>query len=131
MGECCSKYRLQFSCACKLKQIMINVYTFCHTILKACKKQQRRRDSDWLRPGRPRSRSSSPGRDKNFHFFISSRPTLRFTQPSIQWIPGALSPGVKRLVHEADHLPPTSAEVKKNVDVYIHSPIRLHCVVLN
>jgi hypothetical protein len=27
--------------------------------------------------------------------------------------------------------PPASAEVKKNVDLYIHSPIRLHGVVLN
>jgi hypothetical protein len=33
--------------------------------------------------------------------------------------------------HEADSSPPTSAEVKKNVDLHIHSPIRLHGVVLN
>jgi hypothetical protein len=46
-------------------------------------------------------------------------------------ITGALSPGVKRQGREADHSPPTSAEVKKNVDLYIHSPIRLHSVVLN
>jgi hypothetical protein len=32
---------------------------------------------------------------------------------------------------EADHSPPTSAEVKKTVDLYIHSPTRLHGVVLN
>jgi hypothetical protein len=35
------------------------------------------------------------------------------SQPPIQWITGALSPGVKRLGHEADHTPPTSAEVRK------------------
>jgi hypothetical protein len=35
------------------------------------------------------------------------------TQPLIQWVPGALSPGVKRPGREADHSPPTSAEVKK------------------
>jgi hypothetical protein len=35
------------------------------------------------------------------------------TQPSIKWVPGALSPGVKRAGREADHSPPTSAEVKK------------------
>jgi hypothetical protein len=40
-------------------------------------------------------------------------------------------PGVKRPGREVDHSPPTSAEVKKNVDLYIHSPIRLHGVVLN
>jgi hypothetical protein len=43
----------------------------------------------------------------------------------------ALSPGVKRPGREADNSPPTSAEVKKNVDLYIHSPIRLHDVLLN
>jgi hypothetical protein len=34
------------------------------------------------------------------------------TQPPIQWVPGALSLGVKRLGREADHSPPSSAEVK-------------------
>jgi hypothetical protein len=34
-------------------------------------------------------------------------------QPPIQWVPGALSPGVKRPWLEADHSPPVSAEVKK------------------
>jgi hypothetical protein len=76
-------------------------------------------------------RVPSPGRVKNFHFSMSSRLALGFTQPPIQWVPGALSLGVKRPVREADHSPPASAEVKKNVDLYIHSPIRLHGVVLN
>jgi hypothetical protein len=39
------------------------------------------RYSDWLRAGRPRVRSLSPSRVKNFHFSTSSRPALRFTQP--------------------------------------------------
>jgi hypothetical protein len=43
-----------------------------------------------------RGLSSSPGRVKNFLFFTSSRPTLESTQPPIQWVPGDLSPGVKR-----------------------------------
>jgi hypothetical protein len=38
---------------------------------------------------------------------------------------------VKREGREADHSPPASAEVKKNVNLYSHSPIRLHGVVLN
>jgi hypothetical protein len=38
---------------------------------------------------------------------------LRSTQPPIQRVPGALSPGVKRSGREVDHSPPTSAEVKK------------------
>jgi hypothetical protein len=33
------------------------------------------------------------------------------TQPPIQWIPGALSLGVKRPRREADHSPPSSVEV--------------------
>jgi hypothetical protein len=46
-------------------------------------------------------------------FFASSRPVLGPIQPPFQWVLGALSPGVKRPGREADHLPPTSAEVKK------------------
>jgi hypothetical protein len=35
------------------------------------------------------------------------------TQLPIQWVPGALSLGVKRPEREADHSPPSSAEVKE------------------
>jgi hypothetical protein len=31
---------------------------------------------------------------------------------------------------EADHSPPSNAEVKEWVELYLHSPIRLHGVVL-
>jgi hypothetical protein len=55
----------------------------------------------------------SPGRVKNFLFSKSSGLALGSTQPPIQWVPGALSPGVKRPGREADHSPPTSAQVKK------------------
>jgi hypothetical protein len=63
--------------------------------------------------GRERGQSLSFGRVKNFLFSMSSRPTLGSTQPPIQWVSGALSPGVKRPVREADHSPPTSGKVKK------------------
>jgi hypothetical protein len=56
---------------------------------------------------------------------------MRSTQSPIQLVPGALSTGVKWSGREADHSPPASAEAKKNVDLYIHSPVRLHGVVLN
>jgi hypothetical protein len=46
-------------------------------------------------------------------FSMSSRPALGPTRPPIQWVPGTLSPGIKRQGREADHSPPTSAEVKK------------------
>jgi hypothetical protein len=78
-----------------------------------------------------RSRSSSLGMVKNFLFSTSSRPALGSTRTRIQWVPEALSPRVKLSGCEAYHLPPTSAEIKKNVDLYIHSSIRLHGVVLN
>jgi hypothetical protein len=42
-------------------------------------------------------------------------------QPPIQWAPGALSLGVKRPRREADHPPPSSAEVK-NAWSYTSTP---------
>jgi hypothetical protein len=73
---------------------------------------------DCLLAGRPRSRSSSPGRVKNFLFSTSSRSALGSTQPLIQLVPGALSPWVKRQGHEAFKSPPASAEVKKCGSIY-------------
>jgi hypothetical protein len=48
-----------------------------------------------------------------FLFTTASRTALGPTQPPIQWVPGALSLGVKWLGSEADHSPPSSAEVKE------------------
>jgi hypothetical protein len=39
-----------------------------------------------------------------------------------QWVKGFISLGVKRPRREADHLPPSSAEVKECVELYLHSP---------
>jgi hypothetical protein len=50
----------------------------------------------------------------------SSRTALGPTQPSIQWVAGALSLGVKRPGREADHSPPSSADVKECVELYLH-----------
>jgi hypothetical protein len=44
---------------------------------------------------------------------------------------GPFPPGVQRLGREADHLPPTSAEVKKPWIYTFIPPIGLHGVVLN
>jgi hypothetical protein len=80
--------------------------------------------SDWLRTGRLRSRSSSTGRVKNFLFSMSSRPALWSTQPRTQWVPRALSPGLKLQGREADHSLPTSAnsaEIKK-MWIYTSTP---------
>jgi hypothetical protein len=45
--------------------------------------------------------------------FLLSRPTLVSTQPPIQWVPEALSLGIKRQGCEADLSSPSSAEFKK------------------
>jgi hypothetical protein len=39
---------------------------------------------------------------------------------SLSWVPAALSLGVKRPESEADHSPPSSAEVKDCVELYLH-----------
>jgi hypothetical protein len=49
---------------------------------------------------------------ENFLFTTASRKALGLTKPPIQWVPRTLSLGVKRPGHEADHSPPSSAEVK-------------------
>jgi hypothetical protein len=66
----------------------------------------------------------SPGRGKNFLFPTSSRPALGSTQPPSQWVPRAHSLGVKWLGYEADHSPPTSAEVKQMwiYSIYMSTP---------
>jgi hypothetical protein len=57
---------------------------------------------------------------------MSSRLALGSIQPPIQWVPSALPKGVKRPEREADHLPPTSAEVKKRGCIHrlLHTPSR-------
>jgi hypothetical protein len=47
------------------------------------------------------------------------------------WAPETISLEVRRPVREADHSPPSSAEVKEWVELYLHSSIRLHGVVLS
>jgi hypothetical protein len=47
-----------------------------------------------------------------FVFTTAFRTALGPTQPPIQWEPGSPSLGVKLPEREADHSPPSSAEVK-------------------
>jgi hypothetical protein len=65
-----------------------------------------------------------------FLLTTTSRLALGPTQPPIQWVLGALSFGVKQLGHEADHSPPSSAEVK-NEWIYTSTPSHLHGMVLS
>jgi hypothetical protein len=64
----------------------------------------------------------------NFLFTTVSRPALGPANPPIQWVEGKLSLEIKRPWREADHSPPSSAEVKEYVTLYLHYPVRLHGV---
>jgi hypothetical protein len=56
-------------------------------------------------------RFDSRGGLRIFLFTTACRTAMGPTQPPIQWVPGFLSLGVKRPGREADHSPPSSAEV--------------------
>jgi hypothetical protein len=60
---------------------------------------------------------SIPGSAIFLLFFTASRPALGPTQPPVQWVLGAISPGVKRTGRETDHPPTSTAEFKNGGDV--------------
>jgi hypothetical protein len=66
-----------------------------------------------------------------FKLSILARRVLEPSQPPIQWMTGASSLGVERLGREADHSPPTSAEVEKTCICACTRPIRLYGISLN
>jgi hypothetical protein len=67
------------------------------------------------------SRVRFPAGLRIFLLTTASRPALGPTHPPNQWVPGALSLGVKRPGREADHSPPSSSEFK-NACSYTSSP---------
>jgi hypothetical protein len=53
-----------------------------------------------------------------------SRPALGFTQPPVQWVPGGPFPGIKALPgRDADHSPPSTAEVENESELYLLYPL--------
>jgi hypothetical protein len=69
-----------------------------------------------------RTRAGRPGFDcrqvlRIFLFATVFRPALGPSRPPIQWIPGVLSPELKRPGREDDHSPP-----KECVELYLQSP---------
>jgi hypothetical protein len=69
----------------------------------------------------------------NFFFLptTASRTALGPSRPPIQWETGPLSLGVKRPGREADHSPPSSAEVKNARSYSPTTSILYHGVVLS
>jgi len=76
------------------------------------------------------NRSFIIGSDWDFFFATAFSPALGSTQPPTEWLQEALTPGVKRLGREADHSPPSSAEIKNAWSYTSTPPVRLHGVVL-
>jgi len=66
-----------------------------------------------------------------FLFATASRPALGPIQPPIQWVPAVLSPGVKRLRHDANHSPPSSAEIKYAWSCTSTLTLNLHGAMIN
>jgi hypothetical protein len=60
-----------------------------------------------------------------------STPILGTTQPPVQWVSRTLSVEVKRPGREADHSPPSSAEVNNAWSYTFTPPIRLHGLVFS
>jgi hypothetical protein len=65
-------------------------------------------EMDWT------ARVQFPAGEEIFLCSTVARLTLGLTQPFVQWVLGALSPGVEHPGNEADHSPPSSAEVKND-----------------
>jgi hypothetical protein len=84
-----------------------------------------------LRAGRP-GLDSRQGQGTLFLLLaIASRPAVGPTQPPIKLVQGVLSPWVKRPGREADHSPPSSAEVKNIWSCASTLQIRLYGLVLS
>jgi hypothetical protein len=66
-----------------------------------------------------------------FLFTTASRPALGPIYPPIQWVPEALSLGVKRPGRKADHSHPSTADVTNTWSYTSTSSIRLHGVALS
>jgi hypothetical protein len=72
----------------------------------------------------PKDWGSIPGRCKRV-FSIATRLALGLTQPRIQWLSGFLPSEAKRQGHL--HLVPRL----RMMELYLHSPIRLHGIMLD
>jgi hypothetical protein len=65
-----------------------------------------RYDGDWI-----------PGRGRDFSLLHSFQTGSGSHPPSIEWVVGTLTSGVKRPGREASHSPPSSAQVKNGISI--------------
>jgi hypothetical protein len=86
--------------------------------------------SDWLRAGRQRGWSSSPGKVKIFLFSTSPRPAEVIPDSYPMGTGGSFS-GAKAAGAWSWPLTSSYCGGQENIDLHIHFPIRLHDVVLN
>jgi hypothetical protein len=63
-------------------------------------------------PGRLEDQGLIPGRGNRFFLLYNVKPARGLTRTPVEWVPGAVSPGVKRLWREVDRSPPSSAKAK-------------------
>jgi hypothetical protein len=97
------------------------LYDFFRIFLIHIKPVQRSRYAEWLGAGWPGGRSSSPGKGKTFltpHVVQTGSGAHSASYPMGT---GGFYPGIKQPGSEADHSPPTSAEVKNTHTSSRHS----------
>jgi hypothetical protein len=68
--------------------------------------------------------------DRGVRFSSPPWPDRLWGSPML-WVPGVISLGLKRLGREANHSPPSSAEVENAWSYTSTPPIRLHGVLLS
>jgi hypothetical protein len=93
-------------------QFMLQPFTFFH-FSDGISRFGESGSSVRLRAGRSGHRGSIPGRRETIFSPASVfKPALGSTQHPVQWVPGVLSPGLKRGLGVTDHSTPSSAVVK-------------------
>jgi hypothetical protein len=75
------------------------------------------------------SKISSPGRGTIILLSTSFIPVLGPTDAATQWVTGLFLWGIKQSGRKADHLTPTSADVKNSW--ICTSPLRLRAILFN
>jgi hypothetical protein len=81
----------------------------------------------WLDDGGVRVRF--PVGERDVSLFCNDQTGSGATQPPIQLLLGAVSPGIKRPGREADHF--HQQPLLRMVELYLHSPIRFQGVVVS